>query len=229
MGLSTTSLSFQLKRLRKERGLSQRQLAQALDVAVSTISKAENQKNLPSERLLERYSDYFSVPLDSLMASRQTEKIKDLVQKMDYSDDKLDERYREINQETVALNLAYIPYYDSISSYFAKKYRKKIEIAIAKTYSITELFAMDLECFYQEKKQSYQWIGIFQKQAHYKVGDIVAYGLDEQHYGLLQIVDDSQQHRILKSQDCDITVVLSKDLEDEMMGKLIDVQLNQNH
>lgn len=55
-----------LKQLRKDKKLTQAQLAKALDLDQSTISYYEKDKKVPDIQTLERIASYFDVSLDSL-------------------------------------------------------------------------------------------------------------------------------------------------------------------
>ena len=58
--------SQRLRELRKERGLTQEELAKKLELAKSSISMYENGKRKPSFEVLEMFADFFNVNLDTL-------------------------------------------------------------------------------------------------------------------------------------------------------------------
>lgn len=60
-------LGEQLRGLRKQHGLTQEQLANALSCAKSTISQYENSINEPDLEMLTRIADFFGVTLDFLL------------------------------------------------------------------------------------------------------------------------------------------------------------------
>ena len=65
-----------LKQLRNERGISQRQLAEFLKVAPSTISIYENGQREPNFEILESLADFFNVDLNYLLGkTNKTTKI----------------------------------------------------------------------------------------------------------------------------------------------------------
>ena len=65
-----------LKQLRNERGISQRQLAEFLKVAPSTISMYENGQREPNFEVLESLADFFNVDLNYLLGkTNKTTKI----------------------------------------------------------------------------------------------------------------------------------------------------------
>lgn len=59
-------MSDQLKRLRKSRGMTQIQLADALNVSQATIASWENGSRMPSHEMLPIIADLFSVSIDEL-------------------------------------------------------------------------------------------------------------------------------------------------------------------
>lgn len=62
----TTNFGEALLHLRRQRHLTQRQLAARLNIAESTISMYESSFRLPSYKALERIADYFDVSMDYL-------------------------------------------------------------------------------------------------------------------------------------------------------------------
>lgn len=60
-------LNEQLKTLRKDRGLTQEQLAQELNVSRQAISNWENNKNLPDLEMVVTISQLFNLSLDELI------------------------------------------------------------------------------------------------------------------------------------------------------------------
>ena len=61
--------SRRLRELRKQRGLTQEELARELDIAKSSVSMYENGKRKPSFEVLEMFADFFNVNLDTLYGS----------------------------------------------------------------------------------------------------------------------------------------------------------------
>ena len=68
------ALSEKLYALRKERGLSQEQLAEGLKVSRQAISKWESSQSLPESDKLLALSEYFGVSLDYLLKEDREEK-----------------------------------------------------------------------------------------------------------------------------------------------------------
>lgn len=62
-----STFSVRLKELRKEKRLTQKQLAEILFVDDTSISKYENGKNGPENLILQQMADYFNVSIDYLL------------------------------------------------------------------------------------------------------------------------------------------------------------------
>lgn len=69
-----------LKRLRKERNLSQEQLSEMLNVSRQAISKWESNKTYPDIENLMLLRNIFSITLDDLLFDENTDKIEDLIE-----------------------------------------------------------------------------------------------------------------------------------------------------
>lgn len=63
-------LSYRLRELRQERGLTQGQVAQKLSLSVQAVSKWETGKNLPDIILLPEIADLYGVTIDALFGRR---------------------------------------------------------------------------------------------------------------------------------------------------------------
>ena len=63
------SFPQRLRELRKQRGLTQEELAKELDIAKSSVSMYENGNRKPSFEVLEMFADFFNVNLDILRGS----------------------------------------------------------------------------------------------------------------------------------------------------------------
>lgn len=60
-------LNYALKTLRQFEGITQAELAQQLNVSVSHISEIETGKNTITLEMLNKYANYFDVPVSHLM------------------------------------------------------------------------------------------------------------------------------------------------------------------
>lgn len=63
------TLGEKLKNLRNERGLYQRDVARALDMAITTISGYERDDRRPNPETLKQLADYYGVTIDYLVSS----------------------------------------------------------------------------------------------------------------------------------------------------------------
>ena len=83
-----------LQELRKKRGLTQEELAEALYVSRTAISKWESGRGYPSIDSLKEISSYFSVTIDDLLSSEKllfiAEKENGVVKYLDPQNDKSD-------------------------------------------------------------------------------------------------------------------------------------------
>ncbi|MEW6213997.1 MAG: helix-turn-helix transcriptional regulator [Nitrospirota bacterium] len=59
-------LGAQLAKIRKERGLTQSELAELIDVTIETISRLERGVSVPSLKTLENISNVLNVPLKNI-------------------------------------------------------------------------------------------------------------------------------------------------------------------
>ena len=57
-----------IKKIRKENGLTQKDLADKYNVTYQAVSKWENGRNMPDISILEQMSKDFDIPIDSLVA-----------------------------------------------------------------------------------------------------------------------------------------------------------------
>ena len=60
------NLHHQIRELRRERGITQEQLAEAMDVSTAAVSKWENGQSVPGIPMLTMLADFFEVSLDAL-------------------------------------------------------------------------------------------------------------------------------------------------------------------
>lgn len=63
------SLGKKLLELRKKNGVSQEDLAFELNVSQSTISNYEKEITFPDVIVLEKYSEYFNIPMADLLSN----------------------------------------------------------------------------------------------------------------------------------------------------------------
>ena len=68
------SLSENISKLRKERSMTQEQLAEKLHISISHLAKIEIGRNAPSIDLLLEMAEFFGVTVDELLAERDINK-----------------------------------------------------------------------------------------------------------------------------------------------------------
>lgn len=67
-----TTFGQRLKKMREQRGLSQKELAERFNLSQSTIAYYERDKKEPTNATLEKLADYFEVSVDFLLGRSQT-------------------------------------------------------------------------------------------------------------------------------------------------------------
>ncbi len=102
-----------LKKLRLERGLSQQQLADILNVTQQAVNKYENHDTEPNLATLKQLADYFNTSVDYIIGRgdirNSSEPVKEYILTQD--EEKLFEYYRQMSRskqrclEEVARNL----------------------------------------------------------------------------------------------------------------------------
>lgn len=80
-----------IKELRKQRGLSQSQLAKEINISKKTLADWENERRNPNEYNYKKLSSFFNVPIDTLKAqiviTNDKELMKDIIKnKTDYNE-----------------------------------------------------------------------------------------------------------------------------------------------
>lgn len=106
-----------LKELRKEKGITQEQLAEQFSVSNRTISRWENGNNMPDLDILIEISDYYEVDLREILngerkSENMNEEMKEtILQAVDYTNteaEKYNKRVRLCNAIAMAFILLYI-------------------------------------------------------------------------------------------------------------------------
>lgn len=67
--MNTSSLGDRIRKLRTEKELEQKELAQILQVHKGTVSNWENNKRIPDSEMLIKIANYFSVTTDYLLGN----------------------------------------------------------------------------------------------------------------------------------------------------------------
>lgn len=74
-------LGDKIKNLRKERGITQQELANAIEVVQSTIGMIESGKKVGSPKTLKKIADFFDVTVDYLLSDNKVEENIELSKK----------------------------------------------------------------------------------------------------------------------------------------------------
>ena len=74
----TMNFGSNLKKLRKEKNLTQEALAECLNVSAQTVSKWENGASMPDISLLPLLADYFQVSVDSLLMHDAAQRLQEV-------------------------------------------------------------------------------------------------------------------------------------------------------
>ncbi len=110
------SIGENIRRLRRQRDITQEQLAERLGVTYQSVSRWENGNAYPDMELLPAISDIFSVSIDELLGIPEAEKEKraqelceeySRIQNMDFPKDKENERYERLAEIIVSLRRDY--------------------------------------------------------------------------------------------------------------------------
>lgn len=68
------TIGERIAQLRKNRNMSQFQLAKTLDIATSTLGMYETNKRKPNMEMLEKLADFFGVSIDYLLGRETSDK-----------------------------------------------------------------------------------------------------------------------------------------------------------
>lgn len=68
------TIGERIAQLRKNRSMSQFQLAKTLNIATSTLGMYETNKRKPNMEMLEKLADFFGVPIDYLLGRETSDK-----------------------------------------------------------------------------------------------------------------------------------------------------------
>lgn len=85
-----------IRELRKRKGITQKELAHAVQISSSVLSRYENGEIIPSQDRLNAIADYLDFPRESLKAAQQssiTQVIDDTIYQVSYDEDLNADRY----------------------------------------------------------------------------------------------------------------------------------------
>ena len=112
--------SINLKKLRNEKGISQKSLAEELYVSQQTVAKWETDKATPNPEMLKKIASYFNISVDSLLGYADSPfslfQVRDMA--VSKTDLKIFMEARGLSDKDKAEILAFIDY---------KKLQKKLE------------------------------------------------------------------------------------------------------
>lgn len=109
-------LKDKIKKLREEKRLTQKQLADKINVGQSTIAMIESGKNVGSNKTIIKLADFFNVPIDYLLSNED---------KLNIAVDLLDDIHK-IGQESLAnTNSEFEVNYDNSIYRIASKFSKE--------------------------------------------------------------------------------------------------------
>lgn len=113
-----------IRKLRKEKGLTQKELAEKLNTHYTNINRIENHKYIPSLNTLMQVADLFDVTLDYLATGKEDE-----LQEVRIEDKKLAEKFKLIDSLEKEERSALITIIDSILT--KKKFKDFFQREIA--------------------------------------------------------------------------------------------------
>lgn len=99
------NLGENIKKLRKEKGLSQGQLAEILNVSHQAVSKWESSKTCPDIENLILLKDIFNVTLEDLIINESKDKSKDTTQISELSTNNYIEYDKDEEDDELSVNL----------------------------------------------------------------------------------------------------------------------------
>ncbi|MCR4955430.1 MAG: helix-turn-helix domain-containing protein [Lachnospiraceae bacterium] len=106
-----------LKRLRKEKGITQEQMAEVLNVSGRTVSRWENGKNMPDISLLVDIAQFYEVSISEIIGGERKSEImnkeeKEIAEKMsDYATAEKEKIFKEIRLQSILGLCAMILYF----------------------------------------------------------------------------------------------------------------------
>jgi len=92
------ALKERLKELRNEKGITQEELSNYLNVSRSTIAGYETGKRKPEYETLQKLANYFNVSLDYLLGSSNERSSADKIKNAISDDKELQETWEQISQ-----------------------------------------------------------------------------------------------------------------------------------
>ena len=237
-----------LKQLRKDKKITQEELAREFGLTASAISRYEKNIAYPKQKVLEQYSSFFDVDLKALLILKEKNKkqkaIQNIqsirnIQKSDYKENSLDKNY----DQTIIFSDTYIfcqlPFIDQIDISSTEnnnqiQTEKTIDVFLEKGIysSIENLIAVRVNSESMDKIIVDNAIVIIDKKANIKSGDIIIYRLNEKDYEIKRIYDYSNYIKLCPESHNSIfheQNVIKEQSEKvlHVLGKVIDVKFDR--
>lgn len=240
-----------LKQLRKDKKITQEELAQEFGLTASAISRYEKNVVYPKKKVLEQYSSFFDIDLKALLILKEKNKKQKVIQNIqsiqniqkpdfDYKENSLDKNY----DQTIIFSDAYIfcqlPFIDQIDILSSEnnnqiQTEKTIDVFLEKSIysSIENLIAVRVNSESMDKIIVDNAIVIIDKKANIKSEDIIMYRLNEKDYELKRIYDYSNYIKLCPESHNSIfheQNVIKEQSEKvlHVLGKVIDVKFDRH-
>ncbi|MGL4741091.1 MAG: helix-turn-helix domain-containing protein [Sarcina sp.] len=91
-------LGNKIKELRKQAGLTQKELCEILNIAQSTLGTIETNKQGTSRKTLKKFADYFSVSIDYLLSDDQPPSSSN-IENINLKELKLIKEFKKLNEK----------------------------------------------------------------------------------------------------------------------------------
>ena len=175
--------------LRKEKKMTQEQLAKELNISPSAVGMYEQGRRKPSYELLEEICDYFNVDMDYLMGRSDIKNRYQAGLKYDW-EDKLKQKNRKQEESNIDMNtvingdeFVMIPLYSSISAGYGSEEAEFIEmIAIPGLKNPQECFGVIVKGDSMEDKIDSGSIIIVRRDSMIENGQVGAFSYNEKSY-----------------------------------------------
>lgn len=108
-------LAKRIKLLRKQKGLTQKQLADLLDISASTVAMYETGRREPDTQTLNKFAELFGVSVDYLLGREKTD-MERLEENLARIDPRIQQAYRSLqsmDEEDLAMTLELIKVIES--------------------------------------------------------------------------------------------------------------------
>ena len=169
--MSTSNFGERLKQLRREKNLTQEQLADVFGVARNSIFSYETGRRIPDIEVLKSYAEYFGVTSDYLLglSNNRTNETAAIGDKLGLSDEAIEKlklyfagnhkpspsASNSLPLHLKAKHLDFVYYYDFLKTLNILILDEKL-LASLRNYIFTQIDPMILECDYNDEYTSIQ-------------------------------------------------------------------------